>query len=106
MRAFRIEPSANAHLDQIYDYSAVRWSEDQADDYIAGLFAEFAVIADRKTPWRSLDPSFGVTGYSRRWRSHVIYWKGIAGGDVAIVAILHQRMHQSPRLREALDGPP
>ena len=106
MRGFRLEPSADAHLDDIYEFSSARWSEEQAERYIDGLFEEFALIADRKVSWRRLAPEYGIAGFSRRWQSHVIYWKEEQGGQIAVFAILHERMHQSLRLRDALDGAP
>lgn len=105
MRTFRLEPSANAHLDDIFNFSAARWGQVQAERYINALFDEFAAVATRRVPWRRIAPELGMVGYLRRCKSHVIYWRE-DDGEVAIVAILHERMHQSLRLREALDAPP
>ena len=103
MTAFRIEPRANRRLDEIYDYTADIWGEDQADLYIAGLFDEFARIARRDVPWRALPRSFGLDAYHYRWRRHVIYWKAGPDGDIRILSILHEKMDQMHRLRDDLE---
>ena len=43
---------------------------------------------------------FGVEGYVCRYERHVIYWRRLSNGDVGIVTILHERMHQVDRFRE------
>lgn len=106
MTTFRLEPSADAHLDDIYEFSSARWGEEQAELYIEGLFDELGRIADKRVPWRRIELGLDVAGFSRRWRSHVLYWTEKEDGEVAIFAILHERMHQSLRLRTALDGEP
>lgn len=35
-----------------------------------------------------------------------VYWRRLSGGDIGIVTILHERMHQIERFREGfLDAP-
>jgi toxin ParE1/3/4 len=46
-----------------------------------------------------------VDGYLCRHEKHVIYWKLLADGRVGIVTVLHERMHQAERLKEALGEP-
>lgn len=104
MRTFRLEPAANRALDDIMDYTSARWDDAQAESYIDTLFEEFAAIADRKVLWRRIPASFDIDGYVRRCGSHLIYWRCGADDVVRIVAVLHERMHQSLRLRDALDG--
>lgn len=106
MRKFKLEPAAARALDDIIDYSAIKWGEAQAEAYVKRLFDEIAAIADRKTTWRRIPASFEIDGYVGKCGSHLIYWRCGADGVVRIVAILHERMHQSLRLRAALDGEP
>jgi hypothetical protein len=54
-------------------------------------------------PWVKLPKDYGIDGYRRRWRGHVIYWKEDTHG-VAIVSVLHARMDQLARLRDDLGG--
>ena len=41
-----------------------------------------------------------MDGYVCRYERHLIYWKIRADGDVGIVTILHERMHQMDRFRD------
>lgn len=43
---------------------------------------------------------FGVQGYFFRYERHVVYWRRLSSGDIGIVTILHERMHQIARFRE------
>ena len=105
MSGFRLEPTADRSLDEIYDYTARTWGEEQADDYIAGLFEQFALIAERRVVWRALPAEFGLLGHVCRWRHHMIYWKEAYDGGPLIVAIIHERMHHGERLREVFNEP-
>lgn len=106
MRRFELEPAANRALDNIMDYTSAYWDDAQAESYIDTLFTEFAAIADRKVIWRRIPASFGIDGYVHKCGSHLIYWRCGADDVVRIVAVLHERMLQSLRLRDALDGEP
>lgn len=64
-----------------------------------------AIAADRVL-WRRIPVSFGIDGYVRKCGSHLIYWRRGVDDAVRIVAVLHERMLQSLRLFEALDGEP
>lgn len=102
MKAFRVLDEAGHRLDDIYDYTRSTWGDEQAETYIRGLFAKFEAIAARAFPWRAIPAEFGVDGYFCRHQKHVIYWKLLADGKVGIVTVLHERMHQIERLRDAL----
>jgi len=106
MRSFKLEPAANRALDEIIEYTDAHWGDAQAEAYIHAMFDQFAAIADGQVIWRRIPASFGVDGYVQKCGSHLIYWRCGTDEVVRIVAILHERMHQSPRLREALDGAP
>jgi plasmid stabilization system protein ParE len=43
---------------------------------------------------------FGVQGYFFRYERHFVYWRRLGNGDIGIVTILHERMHQIDRFRE------
>jgi toxin ParE1/3/4 len=101
MSGFRVQDRAEQQLDEIYRYTHETWGEAQADRYIRGLFARFTAIAERRFPWRPVPAEFGVDGYVCRYDRHLIYWKLLTGGDVGIVTILHDRMHQIDRFKDA-----
>lgn len=101
MSAYFLEPGANNALDEIYEYTAANWGEDQAEAYITGLFRFFDDVASRNATWRAVPAEFGVAGYVGKYEHHFVYWKVMrSGGDIGIVAILHERMHQLERVRE------
>jgi len=46
---------------------------------------------------RPVPAEFGVDGYFYRYEKHFVYWRYLASGDVGIVTVLHERMHQIER---------
>lgn len=104
MIRLRILASAAHRIDDIYLDTGQTWGADQADRYLRGLYARFDAIAARAFPWRSLPAEFGADGYACRYESHMIYWRVLANGDIGIVTVLHQRMHQIARFRDDFDA--
>ena len=96
----RIQEAASYRLDEIYRYSCDRWGEEQASRYITGLFDAFDDIADHQTSSRPIPAEFGVEGYFFRYERHFVYWRWLSNGDVGVVTILHERMHQIGRFLE------
>jgi toxin ParE1/3/4 len=100
MTAFRVSAIAAQRLDEIFVYTVDTWGQEQAEIYIRGLFTCFDRIARRELLWRAIPAEFGVDGYYCRFERHYVYWRFLANGDVGIVTILHERMHQMDRFRE------
>lgn len=100
MAAVRIQEAASHRLDEIYRYSRERWGTRQADRYIVGLFAAFDRIESHGVMSRPVPAAFGVEGYFFRYERHVVYWRRLSNGDIGIVTILHERMHQIDRFRD------
>lgn len=100
MAAVRIQEAASHRLDEIYRYTRERWGVEQADRYITGLFAAFDRIETRGVTSKPIPAEFGVDGYFFRYERHFVYWRRLYDGDVGIVTILHERMHQIDRFRE------
>ncbi len=96
----RIQEATSYRLDEIYRYTRDRWGEQQADHYIIGLFETFAGIASHQTSSHPIPAEFGIEGYFFRYEHHFVYWRWLSNGDIGIVTILHERMHQIDRLRE------
>lgn len=96
----RIQDAASYRLDEIYRYTRDRWGTQQADRYITGLFDAFDGIADHRTSSRPVPAEFGIEGYFFRYERHFVYWRWLSSGDIGIVTILHERMHQIDRFRE------
>ena len=102
MTSVRVQEAAALRIDEIYRYSLERWGEARADAYIAGLFEAFEGIAAGDTVSRPIPAPFGVDGYVFRYERHFVYWKRLDNGDIGIVTVLHERMHQIGHLREEL----
>lgn len=100
MSAVRVQAAAAHRIDEIYRYTVDTWGEALAERYIRGLFARFEAIAARSVPWRPIPAEFGVDGYVGRYEQHLIYWKLLGNGDLGIVTVLHDRMHQIERFRD------
>ncbi len=92
---------AYAQLDNIYDYTLREWGEAQAIEYTGGIFDCFDRISSKEVIWQPVPVEFDIYGYFTRYEKHFIYWKLTQKNQIAIVAILHQRMHQIERLSEA-----
>ena len=105
MSGYFLSPQADQHLDDIYEFTARHWSEDQADSYISTLFDFFGEIAAKNVIWRSIPAEFGVEGYVAKCNQHIVYWKALGSGELGIVAVLHERMHQIDRMREIVAQP-
>jgi plasmid stabilization system protein ParE len=100
--AVRVQEAAAFRLDEIYRYTRQRWGAAQADRYITDLFAAFDRIDGHGVTSRPIPADFGVEGYYFRHAHHVVYWRRLSNGDIGIVTILHERMHQIDRFRDDL----
>lgn len=100
--AVRVQEAASCRLDDIYRYTRDRWGETQADRYITGMFEAFGRIEAHGVISRPIPAEFGVAGYFFQYEHHFVYWCRLSDGDVGIVAILHERMHQIDRFKEDL----
>lgn len=78
--------------------------EVQADRYITGMFEAFERIEAHGVASKPIPAEFGVEGFFFRCEHHFVYWRRLSDGDIGIVAILHERMHQIDRLKEDLGG--
>ena len=102
--AVRVQQGASHRLDDIYRYTRERWGEAQADRYVTGLFDAFARIETHGVTSRPVPAEFGVEGFVFRYQHHFVYWRRLSNGDIGIVTVLHERMHQIERFREDFGG--
>ena len=100
MATVRIQEAATHRIDEIYRYTRDRWGIEQADRYISGLFEAFDRIEPRGVMSRPIPAEFAVHGYFFRYQRHFVYWRNLSNGDIGIVTILHEQMHQIDRFRE------
>lgn len=104
MSGYRLSPAADHRLDEIYAYMRDQWGETQAQLYVRGLFECFEAIASREMPWRAIPAEFDVEGFYCRYERHFVYWRDLGRGEIGIVTILHERMHQIERFRDDWGG--
>lgn len=102
MTRVRVQEAASVRIDEIYRYTRDRWGAAQADAYITGLFEAFERIGAGGNRSRPIPAEYGVKGYVFRYERHFVYWKTLGNGDIGIVTVLHERMHQIDRFREDL----
>ena len=98
--AIRVQEAASLRLDDIYRYARDRWGEVQADRYITGMFEAFEQIEAHGVASKPIPAEFGVEGFFFRYEHHFVYWCRLSGGDIGIVAMLHDRIHQIGRFKE------
>jgi len=99
MAAVRVQEAASHRLDEIYRYTRDRWGIEQADRHITGLFDAFGKIEFHGLTSRPVPAMFGVQGFFFRYEHHFVYWRRLSNGDIGIVTVLHERMHQVERFR-------
>jgi toxin ParE1/3/4 len=85
-----LSPRTQRDLDEIWDYTAKRWSIGQAETYIRQLWRDIEAVAARPTIGRPC-PEVRANYYRYPSGSHVLFYRRIDGG-VDIVRILHERM--------------
>ena len=102
--ALRVQEAVSLRLDEIYRYTRDRWGVEPADQYITDLFAAFDRIEGHGVASRPIPAEFGVEGFYFRHEQHFVYWRRLSDGDIGIVTILHERMHQTDRFRDDLGG--
>lgn len=92
-----IQHGASRRLDEIFQYTRNRWGESEAEAYIRGLFAAFEQISSHRVLSKPIPAEFGVDGFYFQYRHHFVYSRHLSNGDLGIVTILHERMHQMDR---------
>jgi toxin ParE1/3/4 len=95
----QLSPLAKEQIAEIYAYTHATWGREQADRYYLKLFDCFDAIANRRVAWRRIGAEFGADGYFCRCEYHFVYWRLSSDGQLRIVTILHERMHQLEQLR-------
>ena len=99
MAKFLVQKAASHRIDEIFRYTSDQWGAKQAETYIIGLFDAFAKVESHKILSRPIPAEFGVDGFFFRYKKHFVYWRYLSNGDIGIVTILHQCMHQIERLK-------
>ena len=91
MADFVLSERARQDLLEIGDYSARKWSEQQAERYVRMIIGECRDLANRPLVGRSYDQwRPGLRGYP--CGKHVIFYRELSQTKVRIVRILHEKM--------------
>ena len=100
--ALRLQEAAALLLDEIFCFTRESWGDAQAERSITDLIRAFLMIDTHGVTSRPLPAEFEVDGSGFRHAQQVIYWKRLANGDIGIVTILRERVHQRARFRDDL----
>jgi len=109
MTGYVFFPAADARQDAIWDYTAKRWDELQAEAYITGLHEHLSTLAQDKSLWRRLPDRLvlpaGVRDavYCSLYRQHWLFFRELPSGRIGVLTILHASMDLPVRLREDLE---
>ena len=82
--------SQKADIEEIWDYTAERWGDDQAERYVGALRRAIEIVAADPKKGRVADHI--RRGY-RRYSvgSHVLFFR-VVGDNIDVIRVLHQRM--------------
>lgn len=88
MKSIGFSPAAEADINEIWDYSADRWGQDQADSYTDAIRDACYSLAKGTKHGRPVD----VLPHFQKYLcgSHVVYFLDYTG-HLDVIRILHQR---------------
>jgi toxin ParE1/3/4 len=90
MSRYVLSPRAQADIDEIWDFSAEHWGEEQTERYLRELWRGIAFVAKNPRHGRACDDI--RTGYFKHAvGSHVLFYRLTPDG-IDVVRIVHQRM--------------
>lgn len=94
---YRLRVSAVKDLEEIWEYTFRKWSEDQADRYHGLIIDEIVYVSENKAVGK--DMSHVKEGYLVSYvKSHMIFFKR-QKGIVHVIRILHQKMDIESNLK-------
>lgn len=97
MKGYILSPAAQVDVNEIWDYSARNWGEEQAERYISGIRDACDALANGSRQGRAIDDI--RPGYRRlAVASHFLFYRITDAGMIDIIRILHQRMDAASRL--------
>jgi toxin ParE1/3/4 len=99
MAKYTLTNKAVEDLSSIWEYTYEAWSESQADNYYELLTNSFGKIVQNPElgkHYTEIDPA--ILGF--HVGKHIIFYRLVNSGDIAIVRILHQQMDLKSRMNE------
>lgn len=92
-----LSPAAQSDMSDIWDFTAERWGEDQAERYTQRLRGTLTELAASRPTSRSAEDV--APGYRKCLAgSHIAYFR-IAADDLIVIRILHQSMDPETQFR-------
>lgn len=98
MTRYRLSPKARSDLEAIWDYTADRWSIDQADCYIRDIVELLDRVCEGREKGRRID-QIRRDYLQLPIGSHLLIFRQ-PRDTVDVVRILHRRMDVTARLRD------
>ena len=96
MAGYALSPAARLDLEEIWEYTAGRWGETQAERYTRDIQVACEALGDGTERGRSAE-DVGAGYRKLAVGSHVMYFR-FRSDRVEIVRILHQRMDVARRI--------
>lgn len=96
MKRLVFSPAAVADLDHIWDYTAEKWSVEQADNYVEDIWTACRALADGLKTGRPVEVRAGYRKY--RTGSHLVFYREDSR-RLEVVRILHSRMDTERHLQ-------
>ena len=94
-----IYKAAHLRLGEIWDYTAQKWGEEQADTYVRALGASIQSISTCRHTWRSPREKRLPDVFFIKSGHHFIFFKENAE-QIAVISVLHENMDILSRLQE------
>jgi len=99
MAKYVVTNKAVSDLNDIWEYTFSKWSENQADKYYKMLINLFQIIANNPElgkKYNEINPElFGLKA-----NRHIIFYKKVNPGLIKIIRVLHERMDIKTRMSE------
>ncbi len=99
MADYKLTFKAVADLNSIWNYTADKWSEYQADKYYNLLIESFKDIANNPDLGKQY-AEISSDLYGLKVNRHIIFYRAIENKPIEITRILHERMDLKNRITE------
>lgn len=99
MAEYHLTNKAVDDLNEIWDYTAEEWSEEQADRYYTMLLSTCQNIADNPELGKIYD-EIATDLFGVKVNRHIIFYRKTKSVPIEIIRILHGRMDLKNRLTE------
>ncbi len=99
MSNYKLTNKAVEDLEEIWDYTFEKWSEQQADKYYALLIDSCQIIGENPNIGKNY---FGVKTelFGLKTNRHIIFYRKLTDNPIEITRILQERMDLQNRLND------